>query len=235
MSEGYVQRLTSEPRATEFPTLDPKGPTHVRVLLRHPAFPKMGKFPGCDVRTVGVGHVNDYGDLDYVVDQFGAAMRKAISRAAADHLHHSRSARMANAVRILNRLDDPIEVVEVGFVGRPARYMATTLDLDGKSPHSLEVLAVTEAEAEFQAKWARCRLDNVPSTDVAHCLERLDFVLVEDLTHQPLDPRLDRDVLVALARECLAFGHDGPALEAAVEWLRRAGFDLDAQAAPKPR
>lgn len=229
-AQALVQLSRNPPRV--FPS-DADAPQHVRVLLRHPGFPNTAAFPGPHriVRTIPVTSGNAYGDLEYVVGQFRQAMLKAIREAA--HAYLLRPGQAETFTGSFADLKAGIEVVEVGFVGTPYRFVASASDLDGKGRTGMEVYAATDAEAEFQVRWAMCRDQGHRAGDVDRFLERMDFVLVEDLSAQPPDLLVYRDLLVALAGEALANGASGEALEMALQRLRDDGFSLDQITGPR--
>lgn len=201
----------------------------LRFLVQHPRFQASA---GNTVEVVVHGEGADEATAEDLIEIVREAAGGACRRAVGTHLIDSASLSSRAGLDHVGRLAADASIAGVFLVGEQDRYAVLGRRPDG-SEYVAEFSCVTQAEAEFRARWTLAAEEGAAS-----CFD--DFLdamgRVEILRSHPGSISADelRLALEKLIEEALAAGHSGPALDTGVALLRTAGFEPTAAPAPCP-
>lgn len=161
-----------------------------------------------------------------------------------------RSARQMAAERLLDRtkfqtefvfrdtarlLSDRIQPVGILLAGDQTQEFLIEADYArGEGPFADTFSGVDAEEAEFQARWQMTEnAGQWAHEDPQAFANLMARHRIRDVVPQPVPERRLRELLSDLVREAQAAGHNGPALEAAIEAASELNLELAPVAAPK--
>lgn len=203
----------------------------LKFLVKHPRFrPQSG--PGT-VEILVDGDGADVANAEDLIE----IVREASARACRDAVRRELTTSGAvkgdiRARSLVDGLAAECSIVGVSLEGDLDRYAVLGRRTDG-GEYVGRFSCVTQAEAEFQARWRLAAAESSASC-FDDFLDAMGAVEIVRSHPGPISATELRAALVELVREVREAGHSGPALDAGVALLETDGFDPSPTPFPRP-
>jgi hypothetical protein len=201
----------------------------LRFLVQHPRFQASA---ANTVEVVVDGEGADDASAEDLIEIVREAAGGACRRAVGTHLVDAVSLSSRAALDHVGRLAAEASIGGVFLVGEQDRYAVLGRRPDG-SEFVAEFSCVTQAEAEFRARWTMAAEKGAASCfdDFLDAMGRVEILRSHPGSISAEELRL---ALAKLVKEALAAGHSGPALNEGVALLGRTGFEPSVAPGPRP-
>lgn len=202
----------------------------LKFLVKHPCFGARSESDTVEVLVDGDGaEVATAEDLVEIVrEAFVHACRDAVRRELTPHGGSADEIR----ARIVDDLAAQCSIVAVSLEGDRDRYAVLGRYGDG-GDYVGRFACVTQAEAEFQARWALAAAEG-PTSCFDDFLDAMGAVEIIRSHPGPISAAELRAALEGVLREVHEAGHSGPAFEAGVALLQADGFEPSRSPPPRP-
>jgi hypothetical protein len=203
----------------------------LKFQVKHPRFAVPGGPDTVEVLVDGDGaEVATAEDLIEIVREACVrACREAVRR---ELVSPGSSARGTRTQALVDELAGQCSIVGASLEGDVDRYAVLGRHGDG-SDYVGRFSCVTQAEAEFQARWALAAAEaSAPCFD--DFLDAMGAVEIIRSHPGPISAAELRAALEELLQEVQEAGHSGPAFVAGVALLRTDGFEPSSTQSPRP-
>lgn len=202
----------------------------LKFLVKHPRFGAKGGSDTVEVLVDGDGaEVANAEDLVEIVrEAFVHACRDAVRR----ELTSPGSSAEGVGARIVDELVAQCSIVAVSLEGDLDRYAVLGRYGDG-SDFVGRFSCVTQAEAEFQARWALAAAGGSAAC-FDDFLDAMGAVEIVRSHPGPISAAELRAALEELLSEVREAGHSGPAFDAGIALLRAGAFEPSRSPSPRP-
>jgi hypothetical protein len=201
----------------------------LKFQVKHPRFAAQGGPDTVEVLVDGDGaEVATAEDLVEIV-------REACVHACREAVRRELTSPGAGGTRtqaLVDELAAQCSIVAVSLVGDVDRYAVLGRHGDG-GDYVGRFSCVTQAEAEFQARWALAVVE-APMPCFDDFLDAMSAVEIIRSHPGPISAAELRAALEELVREVQEAGHSGPAFDAGVALLRIDGFEPSPAPSPRP-
>lgn len=204
----------------------------LKFLLKHDRFPNEKDANTIEVVVEGDGaefaSVEDL--IEIVREEAEGARKHAVGTHIVDYNSFGSDSAYLDQI---DRFAAETVVVGVSLVGETASY-GVLGRYDNGNDYADLTLGVTEAEAEFQARWTMALNQGADPTDLDDLLDAMAEIEIVRCQAGPISDDELRIALQALIDEATAAGHSGEALDNAVEMLRAPPVGAVLYEGPRP-
>lgn len=204
----------------------------LKFLLKHDRFPDEKDANTIEVAVDAEGaetaSIDDL--LEIVREEAGSARKQAVGTHIVDYGSFSGDSAYLDQI---DRFAGETIVVGVSLVGETASY-GVLGRYDNGNDYADLTRGVTQAEAEFQARWTMALNQGADPADLDDLLDAMAEIEIVRCQAGPISDDELRVALQALIDEATAAGHSGEALDNAVEMLRAPPVEAVPYEGPRP-